>query len=80
MGMGANCCNHKHTSHMMQLTPWRYLEKSRGRMERASERQEQCTMNAGGKKGGGGGGGGGGGREKVWHGIVRKEIYKCGFK
>lgn len=50
MGMGANCCNHKHTSHMMQLTPWRYLEKGRGRMERAAERQEQCTMNAGGKK------------------------------
>lgn len=50
MSTSANCCNHKHTSHMTQLTPRRYLEKGRGRMERATERQEQCTMSAGGRK------------------------------
>lgn len=37
MSTVANFCNHKRTSHMMQLTPWRYLEKGRCRMERGKE-------------------------------------------
>lgn len=26
MGIGANSCNHRHTSHMMQLMPGRHLK------------------------------------------------------
>lgn len=60
---------------MTQLTPWRYLEKGKDRMGRAAERQERRRMKAGG----------GGGEEerrkrKVRDGIVRKKIYKYGFK
>lgn len=84
LGMGANRCNHKHTSHMTQPTAWRYLEKDiGGRMGRAVERQEQCRMKAGGEKRRWrrkNRGGGGGGEKKVWDGIVRKKIYKYGFK
>lgn len=52
MSAAANCCNHKHTSHMTQPTPWRYLEKGKDRMGRAAERQERRRMKAG--DGGGG--------------------------
>lgn len=56
MSKAANFCNHKRTSHMTQLTPWRYLEKATHRMGRVTERQEQHRMKVGRGEGGGGGG------------------------
>lgn len=65
MSTVANFCNHKHTSHMMQLTPRRYLEKGRCRMERQKW----------------GGGGGGWRKRKVYkgQGCVREKMYKYRF-
>lgn len=75
MSKAANFCNHKRTSHMTQLTPWRYLEKATHRMGRVTERQEKHRMKVGR------------GEEEeeeekegIQDRVVRKKIYKYGLK
>lgn len=48
--MDANFCNHKRTSHMTQLTPWRYLEKGKYRMGGWGVEKRKVYMRQGCKK------------------------------